>query len=102
MAYFFPKTKPGKWSVIFIAAFFLGFFAMQLLVASGETGGQGFPGNLLLFIPGVISGICGLVSLIVGFFALFQEKERSILNIVIIFFGLVILFLILSEIITPH
>lgn len=102
MAYFFPKTKSGKWSVIFIALFFLGFFAMQLLVAAGQTGGEGFPGNLLLFIPGVISGICGIVALIVGLFAMLREKERSVFNIVIIFFGFIILFFILGEIVVPH
>lgn len=102
MAYFFPKTKSGKWAAVFIALFFSGFILLQTFVAAGQTGGDGFPGNLQLFVPGVFSGLCGLTALVFGLVALFREKERGILNTLIIFLGLLLAFFIFGEFLSPH
>ena len=102
MAYFLAKTKQGRWSAIFIAVFFLCFIAMQILVAAGQTGGEGFPGNLLLFIPGVLGAAFGVVAFFTGLFAIIRKRERGILVFVITLIGLLITFFLLGEILSPH
>jgi hypothetical protein len=102
MAYFLAKTKQGRWSAIFIAVFFLCFIAMQILVAAGQTGGLGFPGNLLLFIPGVIGAANAVAAFFTGLFAIIRKRERGILVFIISFIGFLITIFVLGEIIAPH
>jgi ABC-type transport system involved in multi-copper enzyme maturation permease subunit len=102
MVNFLPKTRLGKGSMIFIAIFFLFFAALQILVAMGQRGGEGFPGNLLLFVPGVLAAASGVAAFFVGLFAIIRKRERGILVFISVFLGFLIIFFLFGEIIVPH
>ena len=97
-----PNTRLGLWSVGLITAFFLSFLALQLLIASGQRGGDTFFSNLLLAIPGVITGIFGVSAFAVGTIAIIKSKERSLLTFISVTVGLLVLAFILAEVIGPH
>ena len=99
---FLPKTVLGKWSVWLIVAFILLFLVFQLLVLSGQRGGDTFSDNWLLTIPIVLAAICGISSLIVGLIAGVKSKERSILVFVAMLIGLFDLIFVLGEFLSPH
>lgn len=98
----FPKTKKGKRSVGLIVVFFVLFGIFQLLVASGQRGGETFFSNLLLTIPITLAAICGIFAFFTGIIGVIKNKERSVLVFLSIIIGLFILLFCLGEIIFPH
>ena len=99
---FLPKTVLGRWSFWLIVAFALFFLIFQLLVASGQRGGETFSGNWLLIIPIFLAVICGISSLIVGLVSIIKDKERSILVFLSGLIGLFVLFFVIGELTVPH
>lgn len=97
-----PKTKYGKWSVGLILGFVLFLAIFFIVVKMDYRGGDTFFSNPLLAIPILISGICGVMSMITGVLALFKEKERSVFVYISILLGLFVSIFVLGEIITPH
>jgi len=100
--YFLPKTILGKWSACLIVAFVLLFVMFQILVASGQRGGETFLDNLLLTIPMFLAGICGISSLVAGLVGIIISKERSILVFLASVVGLFVLVFVVGEIAVPH
>ena len=100
--YFSPKTPLGKWSVWLIVAFVLLIVVFQLLVSSGQRGGDTFLDNMLLTIPMFLAGICGISSLVIGLIGITISKDRSILVFLASILGLFVLIFVLGEIIFPH
>lgn len=99
---FLPKTKLGKLSVIFIIAFFLFLFISQLLVASGQRGGETFCSNLTLSIPILLAGFFGISSFFAGIIDIIKNKERAILVFLAAMLGFFVLAFVLGEILFPH
>jgi len=97
-----PKSRLGKWAVYLIITFILLMVVFQLLVASGQRGGETFLDNLLLTIPMFLAGICGISALITGLISVIRSKERSILVFLASLLGLCVLGFVLGEIIVPH
>lgn len=97
-----PKTRLGKWSVGLIAAFFLLFLLLQVLVASGQRGGETFFSNLALAIPGLSMGMVGVLAFFTGTVGIIKSKERSILVFLATLIGLFVLWFVLGEILSPH
>jgi hypothetical protein len=97
-----PKTPLGKWSVWLIAAFVLLLVAFQLLVVTGQRGGETFLDNLLLTIPIFLAGICGISSLITGLIGIIKSKERSFLVFLATIIGLFVSVFVIGEITIPH
>jgi len=100
--YFIPRTVPGKWSIRLIFAFIVLFSLFQILVATGQRGGATFFSNLILAVPIVIAGICGVASFFTGLVGVIKSRERSILVYIAMIIGLCVLLFILGEIIFPH
>ena len=100
--YFIPSTVPGKWSIRLIFTFIVLFSLFQVLVAAGQRGGAAFFSNLLLAVPMVIAGICGVASFVTGLIGVIAKGERAILVYIAMAIGLCILLFILGEIIFPH
>jgi len=73
--YFMPRTNLGRWSAWLLAAFFLLFIIFNILVASGQTGGDTFSDNLYLSIPAVIAAFCAISAFITGIISIIWEKE---------------------------
>lgn len=97
-----PKTLLGKWSVGLIATFFLLIISCLLLVASGQRGGDTFFSNLVLGVPGLLAGTCGVSAFFTGLIGIIRSKERSILVFLATAIGFYLLALLLGEILVPH
>jgi hypothetical protein len=97
-----PKTLLGKWSVLLIIVFFLFFELFQILVASGQRGGEKFFSNLWLTIPILIAGISGISAFFTGIIGIIKSKETSVLVFLAVLIGLFVLWFCLGEILYPH
>jgi len=97
-----PKTKFGKYSILFILLFFFFLITFFLFVRSGQRGGDTFFSNLYLAIPGLLAGVSAILSFIFGLVSLIKEKSRSLLVIISTIIGFLITLFILAEILFPH
>lgn len=102
MLTFLPKTKLGKWAVGLIVVFFALFILFQLLVASGQRGGETFFDNLMLTIPIFLAGICGIAAFFTGIVSIIKSKERSVLFFLTVMVGLFVLVFVVGEIVVPQ
>ncbi len=100
--HFMPKTALGKWSVSLIVAFVLLLVSFQLLVASGQRGGETFFSALVLTVPILIAGICGVSAFVTGLIGVIRSRERSVIVYLATVIGLFVLLFGLGEIILPH
>jgi hypothetical protein len=97
-----PKTSLGKWSVGLIAVFILFLALFIILVVSGQRGDETFFSNLLLTVPMLIAGTCGVAAFVTGLIGIIKSKERSILVFLAIFVGFEIMVFCLGEFLVPH
>ncbi len=97
-----PKTPIGKWSTGLIAAFIVFFVLFQLLVLSGQRGGDTFFSNPLLTIPVLLAATCGIFALVTGLIGVIGKKERSIIVFLTVLLGFFILAFVVGEIVVPH
>lgn len=97
-----PKTRTGKCSVGFIIAFFVLLALLQILVASGQRGGNTFFSNPLLAVTGITAGTSGVLSFFIGIFSIIKHKERSVWVYLTTLVGLFILIFVLGEILATH
>lgn len=96
-----PKTLLGRWSVRFIIVFFLLLLSVQLMVASGQTGGETFFDNLYISIPMALAGLSGVLALVAGAIAIVKHRERSPLVFIAALIGLFIVVFAFGEILGP-
>jgi hypothetical protein len=99
---FMPKTLLGRWSAGLIAGFFLFLVSFLLLVASGQRGGDTFFSNLVLTVPILLAGTCGVSAFLTGLIGIIRSKERAILVYLAVAIGFFVLFFWLGEILFPH
>ncbi len=97
-----PKSYLGKWSIGLLAAFVVFFVTFQLLVASGQRGGETFFSNLALTIPILLAGISGVLAFLIGLIGVIRNRERSILVFLAMLFGLFVLLFSIGEVAFPH
>jgi hypothetical protein len=100
--HFMPKTVLGKWSVGLIIVFIVLLALFELLVASGQRGGETFFSNLILTIPMLIAAISGISAFATGLIGVIMSRERSIAVYLATLIGLLVLLFVLGEIIFPH
>jgi hypothetical protein len=100
--HFLPKTTSGKWSVALIFAFIVFLISFQLVVASGQRGGETFFSNLALAVPILIAGISGVSAFVTGLIGIIRTRERSVIVYLSVTIGLIVLLFLLGEIIFPH
>lgn len=97
-----PKTKLGKWSVGLIVVFFLWFVILQVLVTSGQRGGETFFSNPRLAFTVIFAAIFAIAAFFLGIFSIIKSKERSALVFLSTAIGFLVLFFILGEVLSPH
>jgi len=97
-----PKTIMGRWSIGLTITLFLFFVLFQLLVASGQRGGETFFSNLALTIPILLAGISGVSVFITGIIGIIKSKERSVFVFLTTMIGFLVLIFWLGEIVSPH
>jgi len=92
----------GRWSIGLTITLFLFFVLFQLLVASGQRGGETFFSNLALTIPILLAGISGVSVFITGIIGIIKSKERSVFVFLTTMIGFLVLIFWLGEIVSPH
>jgi len=97
-----PKTALGRWSIALIASLFLFYVLFQLLVLSGQRGGDTFFSNLTLTIPILLAGISGISAFATGTIGNIKSKERSVLVFAVTVIGFFVLAFCLGEVLFPH
>lgn len=96
-----PKTKLGQWSVV-CAVFFLFFMVLaQVIVSSGQSGGENFFSNLYISIPMALAGLSVVLAFFFGLIAIIKSKERSPLVFIAALIGFLALGFIVGEIFGP-
>lgn len=97
-----PSTRLGWWAVGLAVGFIVFFCVFQILVASGQRGGETFFSNpwlTLSILPAAALAIAGGVA---AAGAIFWRRERSLFSIVALFLGILVVVFVLGEIIVPH
>ena len=97
-----PKSYLGKWSTGLIAAFVVFFVTFQVLVASGQRGGETFFSNLVLTIPILLAGTSGVLAFLTGLIGAIRNGERSILVFLAMVVGLFVSLFSIGEVVFPH
>ncbi len=92
-----PKTKLGKWSVRFLGLFAVLFVISQIIVATGQEGGETFFDNLYISVPMTLTLLSGVLAFVFGLISIVKSKERSILVIIATLIGLLILIFVAGE-----
>lgn len=97
-----PKTKIGKWSVGLLIAFIVFLVIGNIIVASGQEGGDTIFDNLYISIPMILAALCAIAALITGLVSIIKNKERSVLVIIATLIGLIITWFVFGELLIPH
>jgi cytochrome bd-type quinol oxidase subunit 2 len=97
-----PKTIIGRWSVGLTIILIIFFVLFQLLVASGQRGGETFFDNLALTIPILLAGISGVSAFVTGIIGIIKSRERSFLVFLTTTIGFFVLVFCLGEFLFPH
>jgi len=92
----------GRWSIGLTISLFLFFVLFQLLVASGQRGGETFFSNLVLTIPILLAGISGVSAFLTGIISIIKNKERSVFVFMTTTIGFFVLAFWLGEVLFPH
>ncbi len=97
-----PSTWPGRWSLLLVGAAIALFVVANIVVASGQEGGDTIFDNLWISIPMV--GAVAAVLVAGGFagFAVTRCRERSAPVIGAMILGLLVLVFLVGEVSTPH
>ena len=102
-----PKTRLGKWSAVFAAAF-VAFFLLSpilMLLNQQQIGNETTMDTLLrpfLIVVGLAAMASGLLAFFTGVISLVKYKERSALIYITTFIGLLAVFFLLGEFLVPH
>ena len=97
-----PATAAGRWSIRFLTIGVLFFVLFQLLVLSGQRGGDTFFDNLWLAIAILPAGLGFLSGGAAAAVAVIRRRERSFLAFIALLIGLLVLIFISGEFISPH
>lgn len=97
-----PQTALGKAATTIFSVGVVAFAFMQIMVASGQTGGETLTDNLLLAIPSLVAITCTIAAGGVSAISIFLRSERSILNYAVGALGFLAIIFIIGEFTTPH
>jgi hypothetical protein len=99
-----PTTTPGKWSIWLVLGVFVCFFVLRRigLILGRGSGNETFFSNLYAAIPALLAWLSGAGAFISGLLGIIMNKERSVLVLLAILFGLFVLLFGLGEILVPH
>jgi cytochrome bd-type quinol oxidase subunit 2 len=97
--YFVPKTRLGKWSILFIFVFLMLLVVFLLFVASGQRGGETFSDNLYLSVPMLLAAISVALTFLLGLISIIKDKERSIFVFISTILGFFILWFIVGSLV---
>lgn len=100
---FFPKTKLGKWSLIFfLAVVVLIIIFFLMITVFDQRGGDTFFSNLYLTIPMIVAWIAACLSFITGIISIIKSREKSIAVYITTLICILITIYGLLEVTIPH
>ena len=99
--YILPKTKPGKFAVVFIIVAIVLVAAINVLAMNIDipTGDSGFFGNIPLAVMGLGAFACAIIATISGLAAVFKNKDSSALVYLCILIGSMAIYFGIAQII---
>ena len=97
-----PGTRPGRWSLGFGLGFFLLLGLFQVLIASGQRGGDTFFDNPWLSLPALAGALSALAAGLLAALAIIRRGERSLFSFLALLLGLFVLLFLVGEIAVPH
>jgi hypothetical protein len=97
-----PTSAAGAWAVGLCAIFFGFFGLMQILIATGQSGGATFFSNRWLAGTALALAGSGIGGGLTALWAMFRERERSPLVFAAGLLGALVLFFVLGELLIPH
>lgn len=100
---FLPKTKLGVWCIIlFLILVLLVVYFFIMVNVFNQRGGDTFFSNLNLAIPMVTAWGAGLLSLILGLAAIFNDKSHAILVYIVVILSFLTTLYGVLEVASPH
>lgn len=97
-----PRTRGGRLCAWLLAAAVGAFVLAQVLVASGQRGGEAFTDNWWLLGTMGAAALCMLASALAGVVAIGREHERSVLVFLAVGIGALAAVFLLGEALVPH
>lgn len=97
-----PSTQHGWWSVGLTMGFFVFFTLFQILVASGQRGGETFFSNPWLALSILTAASLAIAGGVTAVIAIFWKRERSFFSFFALLLGFFVAVFILGEIALPH
>ncbi len=104
-----PKTKLGKWSVIFIPLMLVLFFVGTSLtdtlyegVAAGGTIHKDIVSRPVLALSMLAGMAAGVTALVIGLISIIKKKERALLVYLSTLVGAGLTLFLIAEIVFPH
>lgn len=97
-----PRTKLGKWSVGLLGAFIFFIVLLNVLIATGQRGGDTFFSNTALTIPLLLAGAGGIGGFVVGLMAIIKQRERGWLVYIAVVIGAFVTMFAGGELFFPH
>ena len=97
-----PRSRSGRWSLIFSAVAACLFAAFFVLVLSGQKGGETFFSNPFLAGALTAGATSSVAAGIAGLYGIVREHERSLAVFVATTFGFLVLAYAIAEGALPH
>ena len=97
-----PKTLSGKYALRFVALFAFFLILAQIIIMTGQRGGDTFFGNLWISIPMMLAFLSAILAFCFGTISIVRDKERSPFVIVASLMGFLVLIFLLGEFLFPH
>ena len=89
--YIFPASLLGRWSIAMTGFFLLFLLVHNILIFTGQRGGNTFLSNPLLAVFLLGASFSAIASFVAGTLAIIKDKERSVFVILCSLIGLMVL-----------
>ncbi len=96
-----PQTPLGRWSAGLLAGFVIFFILFQILVASGQRGGETLFSNPWLAWSMLIAVFSAIASGVTALIAILWKSERSFLLFISSIWGAFVAFIVLMQVLSP-
>ena len=97
-----PSTQLGWWSVGLTVGFFVFFGVFQILVASGQRGGETFFSNPWLSVSMLTAASLAIAGGVTAVIGIFWKRGRSLFSFFALLLGFFVVVFIVGEIAFPH
>lgn len=97
-----PRTRRGRLGVVLFGLHIALMVFFQLLLATGQRGGETFFDNVWLASTILLAGVAALAAGGVSLLAMIGRGERSLLSLLVAAYGMFVALFALGEVLAPH